>query len=175
MTLLPTVASLLGASSEEMWELYKLMPLAGVLTMFLSLGGTINPNAEINSQLKAKMRERYDVDGRNGMYQGIPDQEPQSHIDDETVKQFAEKVKHRAGSRGALDKTRHWAIWVGLSIQAVGIAAVLLVLWFGQLGAVIPWWCMVNSAQSPRSNFARAWANKSPFNSAGDGCGSGTF
>jgi hypothetical protein len=44
LSLLPTAGALIGALTKELWVVYKLMPLAGVLTMFLSLGGTITPS-----------------------------------------------------------------------------------------------------------------------------------
>jgi hypothetical protein len=44
LSLLPTAGALLGSPAREMWIVYKLVPLAGVLSMFLSLGGSITPS-----------------------------------------------------------------------------------------------------------------------------------
>ncbi|KAJ8108579.1 hypothetical protein ONZ43_g6382 [Nemania bipapillata] len=44
MSLLPTAGALLGAPTREMWIVYKLVPIAGILSMFLSLGGSITPS-----------------------------------------------------------------------------------------------------------------------------------
>ncbi|RDL32369.1 uncharacterized protein BP5553_08825 [Venustampulla echinocandica] len=146
MTLLPTVASLLGASTREMWELYKLMPLAAVLTMFLSLGGTVNPNdgmappSKVRAQSTGKVRVNDNDETQDGMEQGMLLHDMSApKVENETARNFAEEVRLRAA--GALNETRHWVIWVGIVIQAIGIAVVLTVLWFGQRGAVIPWWC----------------------------------
>lgn len=43
LTLLPTAGSLIRAPAKELWVLYKLMPLAGLLSMAFSLGGNIIP------------------------------------------------------------------------------------------------------------------------------------
>lgn len=43
LTLLPTAGALIGTPAKELWVLYKLVPLAGVLSMMLSLGGNIVP------------------------------------------------------------------------------------------------------------------------------------
>ncbi|KAH7144096.1 hypothetical protein B0J13DRAFT_595692 [Dactylonectria estremocensis] len=44
LSLLPTAGALLGAPTREMWIVYKLVPLAGLLSMFLSLSGSITPS-----------------------------------------------------------------------------------------------------------------------------------
>lgn len=41
LTLLPTAGALIGTPTRELWILYKLMPLAGIASMVLSLGGNI--------------------------------------------------------------------------------------------------------------------------------------
>jgi len=43
LSLLPTAGALIGSPTKELWVVYKLMPLAGLLSMFLSLGGTMVP------------------------------------------------------------------------------------------------------------------------------------
>jgi hypothetical protein len=43
LTILPTAGALIGAPAQELWILFRLMPLAGVLSMLLSLGGNIIP------------------------------------------------------------------------------------------------------------------------------------
>ena len=46
LSLMPTAGALIGAPAKELW-LYKLVPLAGVLSMVISLGGNIVP-MEVN-------------------------------------------------------------------------------------------------------------------------------
>jgi hypothetical protein len=48
LSLLPTAGAHLGAPSKEMWIVYKLVPLAGILSMLLSLGATIWPDNTSN-------------------------------------------------------------------------------------------------------------------------------
>ena len=43
LSLLPTAGALIGSPTKELWVVYKLMPLAGILSMFLSLGETMVP------------------------------------------------------------------------------------------------------------------------------------
>jgi hypothetical protein len=44
LTLLPTAGALIGAPAKELWVLSKLVPIAGLLSMALSLGGNIVPH-----------------------------------------------------------------------------------------------------------------------------------
>lgn len=44
LSLLPAAGALLGSPTHEMWIVYKLVSVAGVLSMFLSLGGSITPS-----------------------------------------------------------------------------------------------------------------------------------
>ncbi|KAH0556910.1 hypothetical protein GP486_005299 [Trichoglossum hirsutum] len=52
LTLLPTAGALIGAPAKEIWVLYKLMPIAGVLSMLLSLGGNIVPTQSSDYEFK---------------------------------------------------------------------------------------------------------------------------
>ncbi|EMD01098.1 hypothetical protein BAUCODRAFT_135834 [Baudoinia panamericana UAMH 10762] len=69
LTLLPTAGALIGAPTKELWVLYKLMPLAGVLSMVLSLGGNIVP-MEVNQY------ERVDSFAYAGMVGSIAKEQP---------------------------------------------------------------------------------------------------
>lgn len=68
LTLLPTAGALIGAPAKELWILYKLVPLAGVLSMLLSLGGNIVPNTAGEYEL-----EGYNYGGVIGTASGRDD------------------------------------------------------------------------------------------------------
>lgn len=92
LTLLPTAGALIGAPAKELWVLYKLMPLAGVLSMMLSLGGNIVP-MEVNEY------ERIDSFSYQGMMGANDDERPTipSDIDSEGMSQaklFAREVSY---------------------------------------------------------------------------------
>lgn len=69
LTLLPTAGALIGAPAKELWVLYKLVPVAGVLSMMLSLGGNIVP-MEVNEY------ERIDSFSYQGMMGSHSDERP---------------------------------------------------------------------------------------------------
>ena len=43
LTLLPTAGALIGAPTKELWVLWNLVPIAGIFSIALSLGGNIVP------------------------------------------------------------------------------------------------------------------------------------
>lgn len=62
LTLLPTAGALIGAPARELWVLYKLMPVAGILSMMLSLGGNIVP-LELNAYERTETFQHQGVAG----------------------------------------------------------------------------------------------------------------
>ncbi|KAI4119219.1 MAG: hypothetical protein LQ345_000813 [Seirophora villosa] len=52
LTLLPTAGALIGAPSKELWVVYNLMPIAGILSMMLSIGGNIAPTDASGYEMK---------------------------------------------------------------------------------------------------------------------------
>lgn len=153
LSLLPTAGALIGSPSKELWIVYKLMPLAGVLSMFLSLGGTIAPSDAGDYDMSKGLRfggmmrslqvqdkdakDRKDARLNHGSQ--IPRKElPQSTKSDE--QKFADKVFHRAQDHRGNSYAR---AWIGVALQLFLLAAILTTMYFGQLGGVITWWCQV--------------------------------
>lgn len=189
LSLLPTAGALIGAPAAEMWIIFKLAPVAGVLSMFLSLGGTITPSSAS------------DYDLQKGLSYGGMMASPASHntaanvpASEEPVAVEASGMPGRAWSSGSQESTgsnagpekparrsdrllvepRNWTgkslvseaecfahrvyqraqshngpdsynvIWLGVFIQVILIMAILVVMYFAQLGGVVTWWCLVS-------------------------------
>ena len=146
LTLLPTVGALIGAPAKELWVVYKLMPLAGFLSMLLSLGGNIVPSETSDYTLKAKafnyggfVRTRRSDSGFHQVT--YMDNEP--HDDKNEARQFARNVWRRAnnfqGSR------QRGAIAFGITVQLFWIGVLIGVCIFLELGSVVVWWCQVSA------------------------------
>lgn len=142
LSLLPTAGALIGSPTKELWVVYKLMPLAGVLSMFLSLGGTMVPTqaGAYDPQVS------FTYGGMIATTDTIAERRHQQELEATLTMTlppaeiFANRVQRRAeDDRGG----QYRNVWIGVGIQAVLIAAILIALWFGQMGAVITWWCDV--------------------------------
>jgi hypothetical protein len=175
LALLPTVGALLGAPTREMWIVYKLVPIAGILTMFLSLGATITPSdvGEYES-------------GKAFSYGGLmptvrTEAAPTTHDDVSDVesfeqmseaKKFARIVKLRAADDSGGD-VQHIKVWAGIGFQCLFIAILLIALWYAQRGAVVPWWCRVSDKAHHHPRTHSTLANYLCYRRYGDGCISG--
>lgn len=151
LSLLPTAGALLGAPTREMWIVYKLVPLAGVFSMFLSLGGSITPSnvgeydpAEPFSyggfmpttSVKAVRRK---PDSASDHFSDARETEAQQRSDAEI---FADEVEERAlhdGGGGV-----RFGVFFAMVLQFVLIVLLLVPLWYAQRGAVVTWWCRVS-------------------------------
>ena len=145
LTLLPTAGALIGSPTKELWVVYKLMPLAGILSMCLSLGGNIVP-ANAND---------YELNPATFSYGGlIATQHEDTEAEDvlerqnglESAKGFAVKVKLR--SQDPRGGTKYVRVWYGIFIQILLIGVLLGACWFTQSGSVLVWWCKVCSSCS---------------------------
>ncbi|KAK6517417.1 hypothetical protein TWF281_004074 [Arthrobotrys megalospora] len=154
LTLLPTVGAILGSPTKELWLLYKLMPLAGVTSMLLSLGGTIvpaqtseyqvrNPNLRYDEVIAAPLVEQKPVtkvgtgESGEGGAGGGEEKEPHTGISETLI--FRRAVSKRARSwKGGRSS---WRVWVGIILQIFLLAVLLLACGLLQAGAVIVWWC----------------------------------
>ena len=148
LSLLPTAGALIGSPTKELWVVFKLMPLAGVLSMFLSLGGTMVPTQAGAYDPKVSFtyggmiattepRKQKEPRVRN-TGEGIED------IDD--AKAFSMRVMERAqDDRGG----SYSKVWVAVAIQGFLIFCIVLTLYYAQLGAVIVWWCEVSFLANP--------------------------
>ncbi|WAO84590.1 Hypothetical protein NCS54_00180900 [Fusarium falciforme] len=151
LSLLPTAGALLGAPTREMWIVYKLVPLAGLLSMFLSLGGSITPPnvgeydpAEPFSyggfmpttRSRAAMRRpttpASSAPGNRGAANTFEAENEQTE-----AQAFAQEVLQRAedDSGGGIK----FGIFLALALQFVFIIATLIPMWYAQRGAVWGW------------------------------------
>ncbi|KAK1835009.1 hypothetical protein QBC39DRAFT_299898 [Podospora conica] len=136
MTLLPTAGALIGAPAKELWILYKLVPIAGVLSMLLSLGGNIVPNTAGEYEL-----EGYNYGGVIATAGGKDDDVDASilsvkHVDPAT---FAQVVKARA--ENPLGSNKRTTVTIGVLFQLFWIVVIIFSCWFTGVGAVVAWWC----------------------------------
>lgn len=139
LSLLPTAGALVSAPTKEMWIVYRLMPIAGVLSMFLSLGGTITPSKLV------------DYDPKSGIsYGGImPSKNPKDELDTINVQnpdrsdaeKFAATVRLRA--MDDVGGSQYRKVWLGVLAQVFLIGIIMTAMRYGQLGSVISWWCGV--------------------------------
>ena len=119
--------------------MYKLMPLAGVLSIFLSLGGTLVPaqpgayDPKVTYTYGGLMATNHSDEKK---------QEPGSmETHSSKAEAFAARVKRRSEEKGG---GLYGKVWVGVGIQCMLVAVILVALWFGQMGGVITWWCNVS-------------------------------
>ncbi|KAJ9613488.1 hypothetical protein H2200_003430 [Cladophialophora chaetospira] len=150
LSLLPTAGALIGAPAKELWIVYKLMPIAGVLSMLLSLGGTITPSDsqdyDVSKGLRfgGLMRSRQKPDdkpqekGDNGRA-GSPRLE-RKPVPMSKEQAFAEKVFQRAQDDSGNSYAR---AWIGVGLQMIFFTAIMTTMWYAQKGGVITWWCQV--------------------------------
>ena len=139
LSLLPTAGALIGAPTKEMWIVYKLMPIAGVLSMFLSLGGAITPS------------KPGDYDPNSGICYGsiMPSINPENNSDTINVQKpdcsDAEKFAATVWSRAMDDVggSQYHKVWFGVMAQVFLIGAILTAMGYGQRGGVVTWWCRV--------------------------------
>lgn len=150
LTLLSTARALIGSPTKKLWVVYKLMPLAGILSMLLSLGGSILPSNASDYELSpatfsyggliATEHEEPKVEAPKA-------EEPKAkEIEDQRsgpvgAHAFATKIKIRAGNlQGG---TKYDYVWCGIVLQCLLIIVIFFVCWFTQSGAILLWWCQV--------------------------------
>lgn len=137
LTLLPTAGALIGAPAKELWMLFKLVPLAGVLSMMLSLGGNIVPSISDDYE-----QAGYTYDGMIGTEGNIDDTESRSlsvhKLDPAT---FAQVVRARADN--PLGGSKRMTAAIGMFSQLFWIGVIIFACCFTQKGAVVVWWCKV--------------------------------
>lgn len=140
LTLLPTAGALIGSPTKELWVVYKLMPVAGILSMLLSLGGNIVPS---------NARD-YELNPATFSYGGMIATQHDEHEAEELevrsaglqgAQAFAARVKARSQDyRGG---TKYIRVWYGVILQCALIGILLGACWFTQSGSVLVWWCKV--------------------------------
>ncbi|KAF2428630.1 hypothetical protein EJ08DRAFT_322086 [Tothia fuscella] len=135
LTLLPTAGALIGAPAKELWVLYKLVPIAGLLSMLLSLGGNIVP------QTIAEYEK--DVFSYGGMIASGGGANPvfEASLSAATAgpTEFAEIVRRRAYND--YGSSKRWIAFVGITAQICWITLLLVACYLTQAGSILVWWC----------------------------------
>lgn len=141
LTLLPTAGALIGAPTKELWVVYKLMPIAGVLSMLLSLGGNIVPTDARDYELNTSA---FSYGGMIATHneEELEDREDRHQSDESEAKLFATTVKQR--SKDMRGGTKYIRVWYGIALQCIWLAVLLATCWFTQSGSIIVWWCKVS-------------------------------
>ena len=140
LTLLPTAGALIGAPTKELWVVYKLMPIAGVLSMLLSLGGNIVPTEARDYELSSSTFSYGGMIATHTEEQEVEDME-EHHSSSSGAQAFAAKVEAR--SRDMRGGTRYIRVWYGIVMQCLWLGVLLSTCWFTQSGSIIVWWCKV--------------------------------
>jgi hypothetical protein len=137
LTLLPTAGALIGAPAKELWVLFKLVPLAGVLSMLLSLGGNIVPQT-----LAEYDKEAFSYGGMIATEEGTnPNFAQDFKLAKTSPQEFAKVVRQRAHNHHGSSK---WKIAIiGITAQLCWIAIILVACSLTQSGSVVVWWCQV--------------------------------
>lgn len=150
LSLLPTAGALITAPTKEMWVLLKLIPMAGILSMFLSLGGSIMPTDVRDYDLNKPFtyggmiaqRERADAFERAQEEKTLL--EDANNVQSTRASRFASLVRTRTLTHTGNGRS----MWIGLGmgLQAWLISGMLVAMYFAQSGAIIPWMCEVSAA-----------------------------
>ena len=141
LTLLPTAGALIGAPSKELWVVYKLMPVAGVLSMFLSLGGNIVPTDASGYEMKVPRFSYGGLIATRSKEEDVEEAENISITDQPDSQIFADMVERRAKDvRGGQKFSR---VWVGVALQLFWIAIVMIACWLAGSGGILYWYCTV--------------------------------
>ena len=141
LTLLPTAGALIGAPTKELWMLYKLVPIAGVLSMLLSLGGSIVPTDASSYRTKLPRFSYMGLVRTRSNEEEIDEPEETLDQDESDSQIFADMVERRAKDRrGGQSFSR---VWIGIILQLFWIAVIMVACWLIGSGSIVFWWCQV--------------------------------
>ena len=141
LTLLPTAGALIGAPSKELWVVYKLMPVAGVLSMLLSLGGNIVPTDASGYEMKVPRFSYGGLIATRSKEEDVEEAENNLTTDQPDSQIFADTVERRSKDfRGCQSFSR---VWVGVFLQLFWIAVVMIACWLAGSGGILYWYCTV--------------------------------
>jgi hypothetical protein len=126
LSLLPTAGALIGAPAKELWIFYNLIPIAGILTICLSLGGTTMPSRTREYYPK----KAYDFGGllvsaSIGKKLGV--QLDGLDNNKEMAQLFAEQVKERADDQRGASYCKIWLAIMTLLVFNIETLVILMV------------------------------------------------
>jgi hypothetical protein len=142
LSLLPTAGALIGAPTKELWMVFKLMPLAGVLAMLLSLGGTVVPSeaGEYDPNTSFSFGGMVATEQMKRKQPGA--EEDGGSIEMSDAEKFKRKVIRRSEVRRGGGS--YGTVWIGILLQLALLAILMITLYYGEEGGVIVWWCGVS-------------------------------
>lgn len=139
LSLLPTAGALIGTPAKELWSLYKLQPAAGVLSMFLSLGGNIVPQSSSDYEIKSSSFQYGGFIATSTNEELIQDDDDMYDPNGSEVQQFAARVERRG--RELRGSRKGFAIAFGMLLQCFWLAVLMAACWFTEQGGIVVWWC----------------------------------
>lgn len=141
LTIIPAAGVLIGAPAKELWVLYKLCPLGGVLSMLLSLGGNMVPGKTDDYQID---EFEYDTMMAAPAEEKKSERQEQEEADAKLTEaeRFANKVLKRA--RGTTGTNPARKIYMSMVLQCVWIVVIIIACYLVAKGSIIPWWCEVS-------------------------------
>lgn len=146
LTLLPTAGALIGPPTKELWVVYKLMPLAGILSIPLSLGGNIVPTEVHDYELNSSALSYGGMVATNN--EEMEDEMEDTRPALSGAQAFAAKVDAR--SQDMRGGTRYVRVWYGIALQLFWLGVLLGACWFTRSGSILVWWCKVRNAEGPQ-------------------------
>ncbi|KAF3480427.1 uncharacterized protein GIQ15_05774 [Arthroderma uncinatum] len=136
LSLLPTAGALIGAPAKELWILYKIMPLAGVFAMMLSLGGNIVPDLSSDYEQDGFTYGGWIATTSNGDLHEPVKPIPMNETNATT---FADMVEARA--HDPLGNSKRLLTAFGMFCQLFWIGIIIFACWFTGIGGIVSWWC----------------------------------
>ena len=120
------------------------MPLAGALSMLLSLGGTLMPTQagdydQKSPQLSGMVAPNREERHRMMLEGNVPDK---TDLSISPAVKFANRVDRRSKdySGGGI----YGRVWAAIIFQIILVTLILFALYYGQAGSVVIWLCTVS-------------------------------
>ena len=127
------------------------MPIADVLSILLSLGGTITPsNAEdydvskglrFGGLMRSLQVPENNHQGKRDKGRASSPQIEEKEVPMTSEQKFADKVLQRSQDDRGNSYSR---AWYGVALQMIFCTAIMTTMWYAQKGGVITWWCRVS-------------------------------
>jgi hypothetical protein len=152
LSLIPTAGVLIGAPAKELWVLYKLCPLAGVLSNMLALGGSIVPRevgeyekiSDFQYQGLVAVEDKNDDNTEDGQATDMKNPAGTVKVVADGAEKFAQEVYERAHRRFGHGTRPTLAMFGFMFAQLSAIGMIIGACFFLQGGAVLVWWCEVS-------------------------------
>jgi hypothetical protein len=138
MALLPTIGALVaGQPTKNLWIMYKLLPMCGVLALMQSLGGQLLPESldrekEVGGLGFADTHSEWAL---------LMDRPSERRLHREVIDLGWSDAIDRVTSRTYYPPENPRFMWRGLLIMIFCQLSMFIVMYLGQAGGIIAWWC----------------------------------